>query len=290
MKVAVAVFAAMLAVAGLVVVLAWLAGVVGRPAARRPREHLSRGPSRLPSALARTPRRTWALAAAAAVSAIVVTAWTGWPVMAVVVPVAVFGLPKLLSSPRQDEIELLQSLDRWVRGMTATMATGKSITDALRLSARQAPPGLGEPLVLLLRRLDDRWTPAHALGALADELDSADADAVIASLILSVQRGGSGAVVTLTALADSIQERLKVLREIEAERAKPRVVVRQVTLITLVVLGGALLLGRSFFAPYGTPLGQTVLAVLLAAYVGSLAMLRRLTLPRRRGRILRSQA
>ena len=46
------------------------------------------------------------------------------------------GLPKLLSSPRQDEIELLQSLDRWVRGMTATMATGKSITDALRLSAR----------------------------------------------------------------------------------------------------------------------------------------------------------
>ena len=64
MKVAVAVFAAMLAVAGLVVVLAWLAGVVGRPAARRPREHLSRGPSRLPSALARTPRRTWALAAA----------------------------------------------------------------------------------------------------------------------------------------------------------------------------------------------------------------------------------
>ena len=149
---------------------------------------------------------------------------------------------------------------------------------------------LGEPLVLLLRRLDDRWTPAHALGALADELDSADADAVIASLILSVQRGGSGAVVTLTALADSIQERLKLLREIEAERAKPRVVVRQVTLITLVVLGGALLLGRSFFAPYGTPLGQTVLAVLLAAYVGSLAMLRRLTLPRRRGRILRSQA
>lgn len=130
---------------------------------------------------------------------------------------------------------------------------------------------------------------AQALLGLADELDSPDADAVIASLILAADRGGTGATATLAALADTIADRLKAMREIEAERAKPRIVVRQVTGITVVVLALAFLFGREFFAPYGTPLGQAILAALLASYVASLAFLRRLTLPRRRERILRSQ-
>ena len=128
--------------------------------------------------------------------------------------------------------------------------------------------------------------PDEVLLALADSLDSADADAVVASLVLAVRRGGTGATVTLSALADSLQDRLRALREIESERAKPRIVVRQVTIITSVVMGAAMLLGRDFFAPYSTPLGQVILAALIAAYAGSIAMLRRMTVPRRRARIL----
>lgn len=281
------VLATMLVIAGCVLILAWSRGVIGAAEASGSSTGLW---TRLVDGLDRVPRRTWVLTGMSAVGAVLVTVWTGWPLMLIVVPLAVVGLPQLLSAPRNTEIELLGSLDRWVRGMTATMATGKSITDALRLSARQAPPDLADALVLLVRRLDDRWTPGDALRAFADELDSADADAVVASLILAVQRGGTGAILTLSALADSIQERLRALREVEAERAKPRVVVRQVTVITLVVLAGAFLFGRGFFAPYGTPLGQVLLALLLLVYVGSLVMLRRMTLPRRRERILRSRA
>lgn len=281
------VLATMLVIAGCVLILAWSQGVIGAAEASGSSTGLW---TRLVDGLDRVPRRTWVLTGMSAVGAVLVTVWTGWPLMLIVVPLAVVGLPQLLSAPRNTEIELLGSLDRWVRGMTATMATGKSITDALRLSARQAPPDLADALVLLVRRLDDRWTPGDALRAFADELDSADADAVVASLILAVQRGGTGAILTLSALADSIQERLRALREVEAERAKPRVVVRQVTVITLVVLAGAFLFGRGFFAPYGTPLGQVLLALLLLVYVGSLVMLRRMTLPRRRERILRSRA
>lgn len=222
----------------------------------------------------------------AAALTVALTASTGWPVMLAIVPFAVLGLPRLLAEPPQDDITLLQALDRWIRGMTATMATGTSITDALRLSARQAPPLLAGPLALLVKRLDDRWSPDQALLALADSLDSADADAVVASLVLAVRRGGTGATVTLSALADSLQDRLRALREIESERAKPRIVVRQVTIITSVVMGAAMLLGRDFFAPYSTPLGQVILAALIAAYAGSIAMLRRMTVPRRRARIL----
>ena len=103
-----------------------------------------------------------------------------------------------------------------------------------------------------------------------------------------MQRGGSGAAATLAALADSIQERLKALREIEAERAKPRIVVKQVTVITVVLLGLAMTFVSSYFEPFTTPLGQVILSALIAAYVVSLLALRRMTLPRRRGRILRS--
>ncbi|MFP5417443.1 MAG: type II secretion system F family protein [Actinomycetes bacterium] len=282
-----AVLSAMLFVAGVMILAAVGAGVL----VSRPRTDSSTGLwTKTVENFVRVPVSTRWSAAAGILVGIAVTLWTGWPVLLAVVPIAVVGIPHLLSAPRQTDIELLQSLDRWVRGMTATMATGKSITDALRLGARQPPVLLAEPLVLLIRRIDDRWPPDQALLALADDLGSPDSDAVIASLVLAAQRGGNGAVATLAALADTIQDRLKALREIEAERAKPRVVVRQVTVITLVVLGGSLLLGRQFFAPYGSPVGQVLLACLLALYVGSLVMLRSMTLPRKRDRILRSLA
>ena len=61
---------------------------------------------------------------------------------------------------------------------------------------------------------------------------------------------------------DSIQERLKVLREVEAERSKPRVVVKQVTIITLVLLGFAMLIAL-VLVPI---VGQTTFADLFARW------------------------
>lgn len=285
MMVLLGVMSAMLLVAGVVGAVAWWSG---SPAAATARPQSSPGLwTRSVDKVRRASPRSAAFVVGGLVAGGVVAAWTGWPLMLMVVPVAVVGVPRLLAAPRQADIELLQALDRWVRSMTASLATGKSVTDVLRLSARTPPPLIAEPLVLLVHRLDDQWTPAQALMAMADELAAPDADAVLASLMLAAQRGGTGATTTLAALADTIQSRLSALREIEAERAKPRVVVRQITVITLVVLGAAMLLAREFFVPFGTPVGQIILATLVVAYAGSLVALRRMTLPRRRARILR---
>jgi len=238
-------------------------------------------------ALRRTKRSTWLAGVAGLALGVVLMVVLGWPILVILVPAAVVGLPRLLADPPQSQIALLEALDRWVRGMLAQMSTGKSITDALRLSARQPPPLLADSLAHLAKRLDDRWTTPQALHAMADELDSADADAILAALVLSSERGGTGASVTLFALADSIQDQLRALREIEAERSKPRVVVRQVTTISALALVGFLLFSPTFFAPYATPVGQVILLALLSAYVASIAMMRRLTLPRPRARILR---
>jgi hypothetical protein len=120
----------------------------------------------------------------------------------------------------------------------------------------------------------------------ADDLDSPDADGVVAALILASDRGANGAAATLSELADSIQAQLKGRREVETERTKPYTVVRQVTAITALTLTAAFLFARSFFEPYGTPVGQLILAVLIALYLGSLLLMRRRAQPPKRERIL----
>ncbi|WP_420176308.1 type II secretion system F family protein [Luteococcus sp. OSA5] len=227
---------------------------------------------------------------AAAVLTVIAFLLTGWPVLLVLVPLLTLGLPALLSDPPNRDVEVLEALDRWVRALAASLPTGKSVTDAIRATAGQAPERIRGPVQLMVVRLDSRWTSREALLALADDLDSPDADAVIAALVLSARRGGVGAATTLGELADSIQSRLRALREIEAERAKPRVVVRQVTLISVVALGLAMLMQPHFFAPYRSPIGQVVLGSLLLSYAGSLVVMRNITRPRRRERILRPLA
>src|SRR5207244_2304070 len=121
-----------------------------------------------------------------------------------------------------------------------------------------APPGLREPLAALIARLNNRWETGDALRRFADELDSPDADAVVAALILAAQRGAVGASTTMLALADSLQDQLRARRAIETERAKPYVVVRQVTVITGLTFALVVVFNPSFFAPYRTPVGQLI--------------------------------
>ncbi len=218
-----------------------------------------------------------------------VAALTGWVIAIVLAPVVAVGLPYLLVVPKQRDVELLEALDRWVRALSATLATGKSITDAIRISRRTAPPLLAEEIGVLVARLNNRWETRDALMRFADAIDSPDADGVIAALILAANRGANGASVTLQALADSIQAQLKGRRTIEVERAKPYVVVRQVTVITLITLIGVFVLSPTFFDPYRTPLGQGLLSILLIMYFGSLLLMRRKAHQRKRPRILVGQ-
>ncbi len=231
-------------------------------------------------------RKTWILVSLAV--GVLAAVISGWLLALLLVPATLILIPLLLSAPPQREIDTLAALDRWVRLISTSLSAGKSIRDAIFATRRQISPALREPVARLCMRLDQRWTMRDSLWAMADELESADADAVVAALAIASSRGGSGGRATLAALSDNIQDRLRALREIAAERAKPRAVVRQVTLITLAVLLGALLLNPTFFAAYTTPLGQLIALSLAFAYLGCLVMLRRRTVPPMAPRFLRS--
>lgn len=247
---------------------------------RFPGRSLRRGRWRLPSCSVQI-RGGVGFAAGA-----VITLITGIVPAVVLLPVMAVMLPDLLGRIPHPDVELLEALDRWVRLLAAAVATGKSVSDAVRSTRAQAPPALAGVITSFLDRLGARWSVRDALLAMADELDAADADAICAALVLISERGGVGASTTLDALAANIQARLRALREINAERAKPQVVVRQVTLITLCGLVLVMVMSPGYFHPYTTPLGQLLGLGLGACYLGSLVMLRRLALPPRRARIL----
>ena len=215
-----------------------------------------------------------------------VAAVTGWVVALAVAPLLALGLPYLLVVPKPRDVELMEALDRWVRSLAATLATGKSVPDAIRASRRTGPRLIADEIGTLVLRLNNRWDTDDALRRFADDLDSADADGVVAALMLAARRGANGASLTLQALADSLQAQLKARRVIEVERSKPYVVVRQVTVISLITLAGVYLLAPGFFAPYRTPLGQVILAVLLVLYLASLILMRRKAQQAPRARIL----
>ena len=277
--------------AGLLITGGLLALVLGLRRAEPGPTRPSRSAADLWARLTRRPpgvrgrRRDLVLLASLAVG-FVLAALTGWVVALVIAPLLALGLPYLLVVPKPRDVELMEALDRWVRSLAATLATGKSVTDAIRVSRRTAPPLVAEEVGTLVLRLNNRWDTDDALRRFADELDSADADGVVAALMLAARRGANGASLTLQALADSLQAQLRSRRVIEVERSKPYVVVRQVTVISLATLGGVYLLAPDFFAPYRTPLGQVILAVLLVLYLTSLIMMRRRARQAPRSRIL----
>lgn len=222
---------------------------------------------------------------AAVAAGLAIFLFTGWLIAIPLVPAVVFLLPILFGRAPSSDIPLLEALDRWVRTLATTLPGGRSVTQTLKASRTNAPPLLADEIGELVDRLNWGWDPQEALQRFADRLDSPDADAVVASLKLAITHT-EGISANLLGIADSLQERLRATRQIENERDRPRQTARIVTIISALMIASTALFGRGYFAPYNTPLGQLIVAGLALAYVGSLVLLYRMAIPRRRQRIL----
>lgn len=224
----------------------------------------------------------WAVIGAVTILVFVVTRWA---VVLLLVPALAAIGPKLIGKAPPTDIPLLEALDRWVRQIATILPQGRDVTTAVRISRYKAPELIAEEVGRLVTRLAGRMDPEEAFQKMADELDNAEADAVLMALSVATRRP-RGASTTLTAIADTIQERLKIVRAIEAERAKPRQTARLVTVISAGMLGLLFVFARSFLAPLSTPMGQMIVVAAAALYVGSLWWMQRMTVPRHRARIM----
>ena len=277
--------------AGLIV-----AGVIGIIVGSRPAEVSVAAPTRRRQRVARLSMstRTRNLLLIGIAAGIVVALATGWLLAIVVVPLAVAGLPVLLSgSDAALQIARLEAMEEWTRALSGVLTSGVGLEQALIATLRSTPEAIKPEVSRLVSRLRARWTTEDALRAFADELDDATGDLIAASLILGARRRGPGLATVLESLAESVASDVRARRQIEADRAKPRATARWVTIITIGVLVVLAFTG-DYVAPYKTPVGQAILAVFLAAYVGVLVWMRRMSagapLPRFIGQRVRAEA
>lgn len=276
--VALAALSGMLVATGLVVLVAALMGWDPQPprllAKLSARSH---GPSSM----------RWVAAVAAA---LIAWAISGWPALGLGVGAGVIGLPIMFQSGGQAQrhIDRLESLEEWTRRLADLIALGMGLEQAIVQAARTAPESIATEVHTLAARIAARTSTEAALRAFADEMNDATADLVVAALILSSRRRGPGVSRALTGIADSAAEEVAARRRIEADRAKPRTVARTVTLVVLAVLAVGLL-NSEYTAPYGTPLGQLVLAAGLAFFGGCLWWMHSMTVTRPHERLLTSR-
>ena len=267
-----------------------LGGVMGLVAGLR-RVPVSTGAPARPrvvTRLARVPRRILISGVLAVAVGVLVALLSGWVIAVVVFPLAAVGLPVLLgASDEAHTIERLEGLAEWTRNLSGVITVGVGLEGALVATLRTAPDVIRPEVATLVSRIRSRWNTAEALRAFADEFNDSTGDLVAANLILAAQKRADGLAPILSGLAESVAAEVAARRHLEADRSKPRQTARIVTLITVVCLVGMATTGQ-YLEPYRSPVGQIVLSVLLALYVGGLVVMRRMARVRPLPRLLPS--
>lgn len=216
---------------------------------------------------------------------------TGWPILVIVAPLAAIGIPYLLgNSGEQKNIERLEALETWTRGLSGlTIGGATSLEQTILASVGSSPEPIRKEVSTLAARLNARWPTRTALRKFADDLADPTADLVVAHLLLAERVRGAGLANALDDLAEIIFEEVKMRRAIEADRAKPRRSARIITIMTVSILVLVPFLG-DFVKPYQSAVGQIALAAWVAIDIALLLWLKRLTKGTATPRVLADQA
>ncbi|WP_233415880.1 type II secretion system F family protein [Streptomyces sp. N35] len=220
-------------------------------------------------------RRT--LQVAALVVTVVVWAGTGMVVTALLLGAAVVGVPWLIAPTMaaSGRITKLEALGKWTQRLAEVTRLGVALNQALVTSRKDPPVGLEEEITELADRIQAGWPADEALADFADRLDDITADKVCAALMLCAVDPGPGLAKVLEDMAASVREEVASRRSIEADRAKSRTTLRWMVIITLSVFAAGFLV-PDYTSPYATLLGQLVLGLFGLAFVGVIALARRM--------------
>ena len=212
--------------------------------------------------------------------------FTGWLILVAIAPAALVGLPILLTPPASaTPVAKLEAMEEWTRSLAGVLTVGVGIEQAITATMKSSPEAIRPEVTTLVARLRARWPTVTALRAFADDLDDATGDLIASSLILGATRRGSGLAAVLEGLATTVAQDVQVRRKIEADRSKPRTTARMVTIVTLIALA-FMAFNSTYIEPYGTPIGQIILTVLLSCYVLCLLWMRQITKPQPLPRIM----
>ena len=215
----------------------------------------------------------------AIVSGLAVLGLTRWIVLGVATAVLVFTWDRLFGGAAEERAAMkrVEALAAWTESLRDTIAGAVGLEQAIPASARAAAPALRVHLDSLVDRLRSRTPLPDALQHLADEINDASADIIIAALILNAKLRGPGLREVLGALAKSAREEVDMRQRVMAQRASTRRSVQIVVIVSVVFVLGLAIFNRSFVQPYGTAIGQLVLTVVCGLFAAGFWWLRSLS-------------
>ncbi|MEU8585663.1 type II secretion system F family protein [Streptomyces sp. NPDC048664] len=210
---------------------------------------------------------------------LVILLLTRWAVAGLAAGVLVFFWDRLFGGAAEERSAMLriEALASWTESLRDTIAGAVGLEQAIPASARAAAPALRPHLDALVDRLRSRTPLPDALQDLAQEIDDASADIIVAALILNARLRGPGLRQVLGALAKSAREEVDMRQRVMAQRASTRRSVQIVVAVSVLFVLGLSIFNRSFVEPYGSPMGQLVLALVCGLFALGFWWLRKLS-------------
>ena len=227
------------------------------------------------------------VAAAVGLAALVLTRW---PLAGVAAAVIVVLWPRLFGGGAvgRRQLEKIEALAAWTESLRDTATAAAGLEQAIPATVPAAHALLRGPVRELAARLDGRVPLPEALARFADDVDDPAADMVVAALSLNARQRAGGLERILTSLAASSRTELEMRRRVELERRALR---RQAQRIAFAVIGFVALqavFARGWVEPYSTALGQLVLGILTAIFLGTFIRMRSLSNSEAEARFLTS--
>ncbi|WP_030678123.1 type II secretion system F family protein [Streptomyces sp. NRRL B-1347] len=255
---------------GLALLVVALRGLPAKP------EHEKRQASERMSELVRFAGQRGSLAVGVG---LVVLLLTRWAVAGIASGILVFFWDKLFGGAAEERAQMkrVEALAAWTESLRDTIAGAVGLEQAIPASARAAAPVLRPHLDALVDRLRARTPLPDALQVLADEIDDASADIIVAALILNARLRGPGLRQVLGALAKSAREEVDMRQRVMAQRASTRRSVQIVVAVSIAFVLGLSIFNREFVSPYGTAVGQLVLACVCGLFALGFWWLRKLS-------------
>ncbi len=198
------------------------------------------------------------LALGAAGVAVVITRW---PIAAPLAAAAVLGTRGLRRGTGSKTIERLEAVATWTEMLRDTLAGASGLTQALVTTAATAPEALSGAISSLAAKLSAGVPLEISLRELGAEVADPAADMVVIALVMASRERAQRLGDLLGALAASIREEVGMRLAVEASRASSRAAVRMITGFSLALFAFMALFARTYLAPYRSPTGQLVLAV-----------------------------
>ena len=210
--------------------------------------------------------RLLARASLAVVGAALVYWWTtGWVVAAVAAGALGWLTPSLLGlrASRQRQLARSEAMAIWAEMLRDLLVSNAGLHEAIGKSARVAPPAIRDEVRALYVRAQ-RGDLSAALSRFADDMDDAIADTVVTALHIADQRAVSDLGAMLAAVATSTRETVAMQLRINAARTRTYRTAQLIAIIVAFFVGLLVLTNRDYMEPFGTAVGQLVLAAVVA--------------------------